>query len=132
MAENRALHDRLKLPNSDFEKTKNPLNEIVVDISDNDSDNDCFTVVDFDSEPEVSKTSNLHRGLNLDGATEYSSEDDEPEIVLVPSSPQHDCDNLDRTDNSRHKNPGSVIFYSDSDLSDSPDVPNKRRVTVPP
>ena len=132
MAENRALHDRLRLPNSDFEKTKNPLNEIVVDISDNDSDNDCFTVVDFDSEPEVSKTSNLHRGLNLDGATEYSSEDDEPEIVLVPSSPQHDCDNLDRTDNSRHKNPGSVIFYSDSDLSDSPDVPNKRRVTVPP
>ena len=122
MSENRALHDRLQLPNSNFKKATNPLNEIVVNISDNDSDNDCFTVVDFDSESEMSKRSHIHKGLNLDGAPDSSSEEDEPDIVLVPSSPQRECDHLNGTDNNSHKNPGSVIFYSDSDLSDSPEV----------
>ena len=88
-----------------FEKRRNPVKDIVFDISDDESDYE--SIVAGCGRGEARDRAALHPGLNVDGLTEVSSEDEEPEVVL------HRTSAGDR--GGRHQNPASVIFYSDSD-----------------
>ena len=88
-----------------FEKRRNPVKDIVFDISDDESDYE--SIVAGCGRGEARDRAALHPGLNVDGLTEVSSEDEEPEVVLHRTS----AGNM----GGRHQNPASVIFYSDSD-----------------
>ena len=110
MSKDNSLSEKLNRSSSSaFEKRKNPLKDIVFDCTDSESDIDLHYNADHDDDDDSDVASMIPQdlNLNLDGLMDGSDSESE-EVAVVGSS----------RGRRRHTNPASVIFYSDSEVSE--------------
>lgn len=110
MTKDDSLSEKLNQSSSLFARRKNPLKDIVFDCTDSESDNERRRPVEdneeSDDDDDVASMipQDLDSLLNVDGMMDGEGSDSETE--------------LDGGTKRRHTNPSSVIFYSDSEVSE--------------
>ena len=114
MTKDNSLSEKLNQSSSLFARRKNPLKDIVFDCTDSESDNDRRRQDENQEEEEDDDDDvasmipqDLDGMMNVDGMMEGS--DSETELEAAPGGGAR----------RRHTNPSSVIFYSDSEVSEA-------------